>query len=312
MKAILFLFLGSETAFATTGGGEPSEVILWITGFIFFLLVVLLILLVRSHRELADLKKKLPLLPSLDQKMDQDAFTRSYGTFLKSISHDIRTPLNSVVGYADLILDFARDDHDEQLAHDAKKILSSGQELIFLVNNLLYFTQVAHGYQSQKFLPFAIGDALTSVIPILKERAKDKGLAFHFKVEPLPKFVSDPDKIVHLVVNLVDNAIKFTKVGSITVEVGAFVHDPSYCLITIVDTGISIPPERQSQIFRLLNRPAKDISHSGHGSGLGLAIVSHILHQIEGRIQFETDPKKGTRFEVCLPFKPTATTALAS
>lgn len=214
--------------------------------------------------------------------------------FLASVAHEIRSPLNAIYGYAQLI---ERGEGKDALGA-AKVIRRSAEHLAHLVEGLLDIAQVEGGAMSLTREAIRFPEFLDQLMAMLELQAQAKGLALVLeRPERLPEFVhADPKRLRQVMINLLANAIKFTDHGSVTLKVD---YRNQLATFTVIDTGIGIAPEDAGRIFAPFERVGGPAGERP-GVGLGLAITQALVHIMGGEIRLESAPGEGSRFMVRL------------
>ena len=232
--------------------------------------------------------------------------------FLASMSHEIRTPINAILGMNEMIL---RENNDKTIDEYSRSIKTSGKMLLMLVNDVLDFTKIESGKLEIKESEFLMSEMLYDVISLIKERAEEKSLELRFEIfEEVPEeLISDEFRIRQILVNLMNNAVKYTETGTITLKIGGNYTDAGYELKLIVkDTGKGIREEEQEHLFEAFSRADVKANASIEGTGLGLAIVKSIVDSMNGSYGVESEYGIGSEFWVKLPVKYKSREALKS
>ncbi len=226
--------------------------------------------------------------------------------FLASMSHEIRTPINSVLGMNEMIL---RENTDPVIDEYARSVKTSGQMLLMLVNDVLDFSKIEAGKLEISKAPYRLSALLRSIMPILTERAKEKDLKIGTLIlTDVPDGqISDEFRIRQVLINLANNAIKYTDEGSVTLMIGGEpMPDGKFMLrLGVKDTGRGISEEGQAHLFEAFTRADLKKNRSIEGTGLGLAIVKKILDSMGGEITVSSKVGVGSEFKVAIPVEVT-------
>ena len=231
--------------------------------------------------------------------------------FLASMSHEIRTPINAILGMNEMIL---RENRDPVIGEYADSVKSSGQMLLMLVNDVLDFSKIEAGKMDISEAAFSLSLVLRDVMPMLRERAKEKSLSLELSLlsEVPDGLISDEFRIRQILINLTSNAIKYTDKGSVMLRFGgSYTGDDTYRLMMRVkDTGRGITEEDQKHLFEAFSRADLKKNRNIEGTGLGLAIVKSIIDSMHGEISVESTYGEGSEFIVELPVRVTDRTPL--
>jgi signal transduction histidine kinase len=221
--------------------------------------------------------------------------------FLSLVSHDLRTPLTSIVGYLELLLD---EDADTGTLTDVQRrflttVDRNSKRLITLVNDLLFVARLQAGREPIGHERCDLGEITTRTIEMIRPEADAKDLELTLSVEPMPPVTGDSERLARVVENLLSNALKFTPAGGrISVRVGA---DTAFATIEVADTGIGIPEEEKEQLFDRFFRASTATKLEIQGTGLGLYMAKSIVTAHKGRISVESEVGTGTTFRVEIP-----------
>ncbi|OQY48871.1 MAG: hypothetical protein B6242_00950 [Anaerolineaceae bacterium 4572_78] len=220
--------------------------------------------------------------------------------FLASISHDLRTPLNAIIGFADIMLQGIDGPLTEQALTDAEAILKSGQHLLRMLNDVLDMAKIESGRLnvtcSALDVPTAFDDINRAIYPLLQENPIDVLMNINAN---LPKIWADPLHFKQIMVNLIGNAIRFTKEGCVIV--GAELGTNEMIHFYVQDTGIGISKEKQESIFDHYSQVGERRQRSHYGTGMGLSIAKKLVEMHKGKIWLESVVGEGSTFYVALP-----------
>jgi len=230
---------------------------------------------------------------------------RAKSEFLSTMSHEIRTPLNAVIGMTHLLLrNRPRPDQEEDLG----VLLFSANNLLGIVNNILDYNKIEEGKINIEQIPFDLPGIAGNIVAGLQNTAGEKGIALLLDVDPRldSLLIGDPTRTSQVINNLVHNAIKFTKEGSVRVSltVEEKTGDGTTVTVRVEDTGIGIPPEKQQIIFDRFTQADSSTSRSYGGTGLGLAISKRILELQDVDLRVQSEPGKGSCFYYTQTFPP--------
>lgn len=249
--------------------------------------------LLDKKREIAQLKKALAEADSVKSE------------FLSNISHELRTPMNGIIGMSELLLDTSLTNEQYKFMEIVK---NSGYSLLSLINNILDFSYIESGNLEIDVMDFNIKSTLKNLISVVSIKSEEKGLNFFHSIDSdVPDFItSDPGRIRQLLNNIFNNAIKFTPEGEIAFEC-SYINDtkPPRLRFVIKDSGIGIPDEYQTHLFEKFSQADGTFTRSFGGTGMGLALSYELVHLMKGSIHIDSQEGIGTTVVIELPFAET-------
>jgi signal transduction histidine kinase len=230
---------------------------------------------------------------------------RLKSAFLANMSHELRTPLNSILGFSDVILEEMDGPLTETMNNDLKLIQKNGQHLLHLINDVLDMAKIEAGRMNLSPEKFALHEVLDEVISITSPMANEKNLAFLFEKDSdqAVQIFADRTRMRQIMINLVNNAIKYTEKGRISIRTK--LQESQQVLITVKDTGIGIAPDKLETIFQEFAQIDSSSTRKGGGTGLGLPISRRLVEMHGGRLWAESNgiPGEGSTFFVELPLE---------
>ena len=240
----------------------------------------------KAHTELAE-----------QRRSAAEAASRAKSDFLAKMSHEIRTPMHGILGMTDLVLESDLTAQQRRCLDLAKR---SADSLMTVINDILDISKIEAGKFRLTVVPFNLRDCLEDTVEPFGPRARAEGIELSLRMDPsVPSMViGDPGRVRQIVTNLVGNAMKFTRQGSVTVGVKVAQESPDSVRleIEVCDTGIGIPPEGQAKIFDAFEQADGATSRKYGGTGLGLAISAQLVEMMTGRLGVQSEPGKGSRF----------------
>jgi two-component system phosphate regulon sensor histidine kinase PhoR len=222
---------------------------------------------------------------------------------ISHVSHELRTPLTSVHQFITILLDGVAGEIREEQKDYLEIALKNIKQLNKMIDDLLESTRIDSGKLHFKPEPIHLRVVLDELIQTLHSIASEKNIYLTTDISPnLPTLYADPDRVRQVLLNLLDNALKFTPAaGAISVKAGVFEPDPAFVCISVWDTGPGIRPEVQERLFQRLYQIEDVSTASRKGLGLGLYICKEIVSRHKGRIWVASQPGRGSTFYFTLP-----------
>jgi signal transduction histidine kinase len=256
-----------------------------------------------TSRELARLdaeqRQAADVLRSLNVRLEQASKAKS--EFLANMSHELRTPLNAILGFTEMILDDLYGEAPAELKEPLADIQTNGHHLLRLINDVLDLSKIEAGRMELSLGDYAVEDVVGTVRASLRSLASERGLEFVAEVEEnLPVAYGDGKRITQCLMNLVGNALKFTKDGRVAIGVertGAMLR------YRVSDTGIGIPAEQIDAVFAEFRQVDATTTRDFGGTGLGLSITKKFVELHGGRIWVESELGKGSTFYFTVPLR---------
>lgn len=239
-------------------------------------------------------------LARINQKMlEADELRRE---FVANLSHEMRTPLNAIIGFSDLLMKNRDKSLSAKALHYAEEISWGGKHLLSLVNDVLDVSRIEAGKIDLELQRVQVEEVAREVIEILRVEAETRHLTLALQVEGnVPAVQTDVVKLKQIFINMIGNAIKFTREGGVTVRIQLV--KPDRLNIAVADTGIGIAEKNLDAIFEPFCQGKETTAYRASGTGLGLTISRSLVELLGGRIQVSSQPGEGSVFTVQLPIK---------
>ena len=236
------------------------------------------------------------------QKKEIEELNQAQNRFFSSMSHEIRTPINTIIGLNEMIL---REDVSDEVAKDARSIQGASKMLLTLINDILDMSKIESGNMDIVPVTYDVGAMLSDIVNMIWVRTREKGLEFHVDVEPaIPSQLrGDEVRIKQILINLLNNAVKYTSEGSVTLSIQCMRLENGHAQIaySVTDTGMGIKKENIPYLFSAFKRVDEEKNRYIEGTGLGLAIVKQLVELMGGEITVNSVYTKGSTFVFTLP-----------
>jgi len=236
-------------------------------------------------------------------KEQAEAGTLAKNEFIASVSHEFRTPMNGILGLSEILKNSPLSHDQLDLLHG---IISSAQNLLVLLNDVLDFSAMEAGKMEVDNQPFMLDRVMEDISLVMKMKAEEKSLQFNIAIdENVPNLlVGDSQRLRQILLNLAINAVKFTEVGKVEVHISRIYHEDNSTNLKfeVSDTGIGISPEAMKSLFRVFSRIKPVKTKQNPGTGLGLSICKKLTDLMGGHIGVESTQGKGSMFWFTLPF----------
>ncbi len=238
------------------------------------------------------------------QKNKAEEATRLRSMFLANMSHEIRTPLNGIIGTSRILEESDLGDEQTELA---RIITISGENLLNIINDILDFSKIEAGQIQLENIRFNLSEVICTIAKLFKIKADSKGISLHVNIDKnIPaSLIGDPYRLNQIITNLVNNAIKFTEKGSvsITVQILEKKSEDIRLMLKVTDTGIGISEKGKKKLFKEFSQVDSSTTRKYGGTGLGLSICQNLVVILDGEIGVDSEVDKGSEFWVKLKYK---------
>ena len=227
--------------------------------------------------------------------------SKAKSDFLANMSHELRTPLNAIIGYSEMLMEEAEDDGLDTYSDDLSKINSSGEHLLTLINDILDLSKIEAGKMELHIEEFEFEKHLSQIEATAKPLVEKNGNKFVIeKPDNIKKLTNDQTKLRQILFNMLSNAAKFTKKGTVTLAITESGDDIKFA---VIDTGIGMNEEQLGKVFEDFTQAESSTSKDYGGTGLGLPISKMMTEMMGGRMDVESEAGKGTTFSITIPIE---------
>ena len=293
-----FMIVGyADREFFSGGLSRIHLLVLWVFGLLILLFSVFTLYSFTAALQ-AEESKELK-----EAKEEAERANQAKSAFLANMSHEIRTPINAVLGMNEMI---RREAEDEQIRKYSWNIKSASETLLSLINDILDFSKIESGKMEIVETPYQLSSLLNDVVNMIRYKAEQKGLDFAVKVdESIPdSLIGDEVRIRQVIVNILNNAVKYTPKGSVTFDVrGEKTDDGILLRVASIDTGLGIKEEDKDKLFSKFQRLDVEKNRNVEGTGLGLSITLRLVEMMKGKIDVDSTYGEGSTFTITLPQK---------
>ena len=225
--------------------------------------------------------------------------SKAKSDFLANMSHELRTPLNAILGYSEMLMEEAEDDELESYAADLAKIQSSGEHLLTLINDILDLSKIEAGKMDLHIEEFEFVKHLAQIEATAKPLVEKNGNKFILENNAIfEKLKNDQTKLRQILFNMLSNAAKFTKEGSVTLSINTIEKDVRFA---VTDTGIGMNEKQLGKVFDEFTQAEASTAKDYGGTGLGLPISKKMTEMMGGKMEVESEEGKGTTFSITIP-----------
>lgn len=259
----------------------------------YFFMTVFAICVVRHGREIRQ-----HYFESQKEKLSAEAANQAKSSFLANMSHEIRTPINAIIGMNEMIL---RESRERRIVRYANNIKDASKSLLALINDILDFSKVESGKMEIINGNYQVSSLLNDLVTMIEPRAKEKNLELKLDIDDqIPsELYGDEVRIRQIVTNLLTNAVKYTREGSVTLKVRStrlLAEDRVRLDVAVVDTGIGIKKEDQEKLFSTFQRVDEERNRGIEGTGLGLALSKQLLELMDSKLLLDSEYGRGSAF----------------
>jgi len=262
----------------------------------------------RYEQELTDYQENLEAIVDVRTeelmiaKLRAEESDRLKSIFLASMSHELRTPLNSIIGFTGIMLKGLAGELNPEQTKQLTFVKNSANHLLALINDILDISKIESGQLEVASNPFSIKDSIEKVIQALSPLAKNKNIELSYSLDPaIDGMIGDSRRVEQILINLLNNSIKFTEKGSVKLDAAIDSHKIT---ISVTDTGIGIEEQNIPKLFNPFQQLDTGTTRKYEGTGLGLSICKRLLEIMGGKINVQSEFGAGSKFTFTLPLKP--------
>jgi len=246
------------------------------------------------------IEKKQAQLELIQAKFAAEESSRVKSSLLANMSHEFRTPMNGILGFTEILSSVITDESQKAMTGH---ILSSAQRLLRTLNSIMTFAQLDSGYVPN-LVNVNLSDLIKNCVESIREPAAEKRITLKCSIEPSVFIYSDEHLLQTSILNILENAVKFTSEGEIVVDLKKSTIPSMHYIISIRDTGIGIPAEKQEMIFEEFRQASEGYNRPYEGSGLGLAITRKSAALLDCKLELESEVGRGSTFILKVPEEP--------
>ncbi len=253
-----------------------------------------------------DISERRHMIAELEQARDAaEHASRAKSEFLANMSHEIRTPMNAIIGMAELALAGSL---PEKQRKQVAKIRGASESLLRILNDILDFSKIEAGKLAMEHVAFRLDSVFDHLAELFQQRAAEKGIELALETDPqlAGAWLGDPLRLGQVLINLAGNAIKFSTGGRVTLTARLREtpdQEPHRVEFAVADQGIGMTPEQVGQLFQAFSQADTSTTRRYGGTGLGLAISRRLVEMMDGRIEVESQPGRGSVFRFCIPLE---------